>query len=96
MEHIFGTMKRGMNQRYMLLRGREKVPAEMTLTVLAYNDKRVLNIIGLKRLKEVVWMMRKFKEARCGSQKMRLLYIFHFCFGKLFRLKEYELTFHTV
>lgn len=34
-EHIFGTMKRGFNQGYMLMRGKEKVTGEMSLTVLA-------------------------------------------------------------
>jgi len=41
-------------------------------------------------------MMMKFKEAGCGSQKMTLLYIFQFWFGRIFHLKKYELTFHTV
>ena len=36
-EHIFGTMKRGFNQGYMLLKGIEKVSAEIALTVLSYN-----------------------------------------------------------
>jgi hypothetical protein len=39
-----------MNQGYMLLKGLEKVSAEISLTVLAYNIKRVINIIGLKGL----------------------------------------------
>ena len=55
-EHIFGTMKRGFNQGYMLLKGKEKVSTEISLTVLSYNIKRVLNIIGLDRLKEEVLM----------------------------------------
>ncbi len=46
-EHPFGTMKRGMNQGYFLLRGLRKVAAEMSLTVLCYNLKRVLNIVGV-------------------------------------------------
>lgn len=49
-EHIFGTMKRGFNQGYMLLKGLNKVGAEISLTVLAYNIKRVINIIGMKEL----------------------------------------------
>ena len=43
-EHPFGTIKRGMDAGYFLLRGLEKVRAEMSLTVLAYNLKRVINI----------------------------------------------------
>lgn len=53
-EHPFGTMKRSMNQGYLLLRGLKKVGAEISLTVLAYNMKRVINIIGIKGLIETV------------------------------------------
>jgi hypothetical protein len=49
-EHIFGTMKRSMDQGYFLLRTRNKVGAEMSLTVLAYNLKRVIKIVGVKGL----------------------------------------------
>ena len=49
-EHPFGTMKRGMNQGYFLMRGLKKVAAEMSLTVLSYNLKRVLNIFGVDEL----------------------------------------------
>ena len=53
-EHPFGTIKRSFNQGYMLLKGLEKVSAEASLSVLAYNIKRVINIVGLKELIEVV------------------------------------------
>jgi hypothetical protein len=49
-EHPLGTMKRSMNQGYFLTRGLEMVKAEMSLTVTAYNLKRVLNIPGVKRM----------------------------------------------
>jgi transposase len=49
-EHPFGTIKRWMEQGYFLMRGKEKVGAEMSLTVLAYNLRRVLNILGVKPL----------------------------------------------
>jgi hypothetical protein len=49
-EHVFGTMKRSMDQGYFLLRTRNKVAAEMSLTVLAYNLKRVIAIVGVKGL----------------------------------------------
>jgi hypothetical protein len=49
-EHPFGTIKRSFNQGYMLLRGLEKVGGEASLSVLAYNIKRVINIVGLKEL----------------------------------------------
>ncbi len=57
-EHPFGTMKRAMNQGYFLMRGLRKVRTEMSLTVLAYNLKRVLNILGVERLLDVVIQWR--------------------------------------
>ena len=53
-EHPFGTIKRAMNQGYFLMRGLKKVGAETSLTVLSYNIKRALNIIGVKKLIEAV------------------------------------------
>ena len=49
-EHPFGTMKRAMDQGYFLLKGLRKVQGEFSLTVLAYNLKRVLNLVGVPRL----------------------------------------------
>jgi len=49
-EHPFGTMKRGMDHGYFLTRGLAKVRGEMSLTVLVYNLKRVLNILGMEAL----------------------------------------------
>ena len=39
-----------MDQGYFLTRGLAKVRAEMRLTVLAYNLKRVITILGVKQL----------------------------------------------
>jgi Transposase DDE domain len=44
-EHPFGTIKQWMNQGTFLMRGLEKVRAEFSLTALAYNLRRVLNIV---------------------------------------------------
>ena len=49
-EHPFGTMKRAMNSEYCLMRRLQKVHAEMSLTVLAYNIKRVLNLLGVPQM----------------------------------------------
>jgi len=49
-EHPFGTIKRTMNQGYFLLRGIKKVTTEAGLTVLSYNLKRVLNIMGVAEM----------------------------------------------
>ncbi len=53
-EHPFGTLKRGMDAGYFLLRGLEKVRTEMSLTVLAYNLKRAINILGVAALLRAV------------------------------------------
>jgi transposase len=49
-EHPFGTIKRAFNQGYLLLKGFRKVVGEIGLTMLAYNMRRVLNIMGTKKL----------------------------------------------
>ena len=49
-KHPFGTMKRWWDQGFFLMRGLEKVRTEFSLTVLAYNLRRVLNLIGIPRL----------------------------------------------
>lgn len=51
-EHPFGTMKRTMNQSYFLMRGLMKIGSEMSLTILAYNLKRVINILGVRKMLE--------------------------------------------
>jgi len=53
-EHPFGTMKRAMNQGYFLMKGKNKVAAEMSLTVLAYNIKRAMTVLGTEKLIEAV------------------------------------------
>ena len=49
-EHPFGTIKRAWNQSYFLTKGLESVNAEMSLTVLAYNIKRAIQILGVPRM----------------------------------------------
>lgn len=51
-EHPFGTIKRGLNQGYLLLKGLKKVGGEIGLTMLAYNMRRVINIFGMSKLME--------------------------------------------
>lgn len=53
-EHPFGTIKRSMVSGYFLMRGLKKVATEMSLTVLCYNLKRVINIIGMESLMAAV------------------------------------------
>ena len=53
-EHPFGTIKRAMNQGYFLLRGLTKVGTEVSLTILTYNLKRVINILGVRKMVEAL------------------------------------------
>ena len=64
-EHPFGTIKQAMNQGFFLMKGLEKVRAEFSLTALAYNLIRVINLVGVKRLREVV--LAYFGQKRSGS-----------------------------
>jgi hypothetical protein len=49
-EHPFGTIKHGWGQGYFLLRGIHKVRVEISLSVLAYNIRRVISILGVPTL----------------------------------------------
>lgn len=49
-EHPFGVMKHAFGHAYFLMRRLVNVRTEMSLTVLAFNMRRVINIIGVPRL----------------------------------------------
>lgn len=53
-EHPFGAVKRAMDAGYLLTKGIAKVTGEFSLVFLAYNLKRVINIIGVKNLIEAM------------------------------------------
>jgi transposase len=53
-EHPFGSIKQWMNQGAFLMRGLEKVRGEFSLTALAYNLRRVLNLVGFADLMTAV------------------------------------------
>jgi transposase len=53
-EHPFGSIKQWMNQGAFLMRGLEKVRAEFSLTALAYNLRRVFNLVGFTELMAAV------------------------------------------
>jgi Transposase DDE domain len=46
-EHVFGTLKHWMGPAHFLTRTLGRVRTEMSLQVLAYNLKRVMNILGV-------------------------------------------------
>jgi transposase len=59
-EHPFGTIKRAFNQGYMLLKRLPKVGTEASLTMLAYDITRVINIVGVKKLMDEVTTVGDF------------------------------------
>jgi len=53
-EHPFGTIKRWFGYTHFLLKGLAKVQCEWSLTTLAYNLKRVLNLVRFEKLMAAV------------------------------------------
>ena len=53
-EHPFGTLKAWMGHTHFLMKTLKHVGTEMSLHVLAYNLKRVMNILGAKPLIEAI------------------------------------------
>lgn len=58
-EHPFGTIKHAMNQGHFLMKGLRQVRAEFSLSALAYNLLRAINIVGVKALVEA--LRRRFR-----------------------------------
>ena len=56
-EHVFGTLKHWMGWTHFLMRGIKNVATEMSLSVLAYNLKRVINILGFARTKQAMRLL---------------------------------------
>ena len=53
-EHPFGTIKAWMRHTHFLTRRLKNVRTEMALNVLAYNIKRVISLIGIRRLMKAI------------------------------------------
>ena len=53
-EHPFGTLKAWMGSTHFLTKTLDRVSTEMSLHVLAYNMKRMMNILGTKPLIEAI------------------------------------------
>ena len=53
-EHPFGTIKRWFGYTHFLLKGLTKVRCEWNLITLAYNLKRVLNLVSIEKLMQAV------------------------------------------
>ena len=66
-EHPFGSIKFWQEQRAFMMRGLEKVRGEFHLSALAYNLKRVINIVGMERLLEAVRRLAAATARRLGA-----------------------------
>ncbi|HHW31678.1 MAG TPA: hypothetical protein GXX20_08410 [Clostridiaceae bacterium] len=53
-EHPFGTVKWYHGAHYLLCKGKEKATAELGLSFLAYNMKRAINMVGVRKLIEAM------------------------------------------
>jgi Transposase DDE domain len=53
-EHPFGPIQRWMDQGSCLMRGKQNVSPAMSVSMLAYNIKRVLHILGVKTMLEAL------------------------------------------
>ena len=69
-EHPFGTIKRPMKQDYFLMRGKEKVSGEASLTLLAYNLKRVIKLLGVDKL--IPALAKRNLNKEFASDRLRL------------------------
>ena len=49
-EQPFGTVKWYHGAHYLLCKGKEKATAELGLSFLAYNLRRVINLVGIEAL----------------------------------------------
>jgi hypothetical protein len=55
-EHVFGTLKHWMGSTHFLTRRTENVGTETSLMVLAYNLKRVIEVLGLAKIMKAMQM----------------------------------------
>ena len=53
-EHVFGTLKAWMGSTHLLTKTLPRVSTEFSLHVLAYNLKRVMQIIGIVPLMQAM------------------------------------------
>jgi hypothetical protein len=82
-----------MNQGYFLTRRLPNVRSEMSLTVLAYNIKRVLKILGVRNLVAALALQLPFfftTPVTCSTQSLAII------FSSARETSHPALTSHTV
>ncbi len=73
-EHPFGTLKQWMGWTHFLTKTLDRVSTEMSLHVLAYNLKRVINILGVESLIEAIMELPKYLRRKPARKRLvRLL-----------------------
>jgi hypothetical protein len=66
-EHVFGVLKCWMGKIPLLLRGRDKVQAEINLYTTAYNLKRLIKLWGFDKVVEMIMRLQPiFREKRAA------------------------------
>jgi transposase len=73
-EHPFGTLKLWLGWTHFLLRGLEKVVAELDLLITCYNFKRVLNIVGIDVFR--AYCEQRNKTAQMNKKEVILFYFY--------------------
>ena len=56
-EHVFGTLKHWMGATHFLTRGLRNVGTEMSLQVLAYNFKRMIQLLGMRKTMQAMRLL---------------------------------------
>lgn len=79
-EHPFGTIKIAMGHERLLTKGIANVATEIKLTVLGYNFKRVLSILGLETLIAMI-KSREFDVQRAQNSLLRPKHAQNLLFG---------------
>lgn len=76
-EHPFGTIKRQWGYTYTMMKGLQKVNAEMNLIMLVYNIKRTLSILGFKKMMQAIENWKPdYTRVICALKKlfMKMIY----------------------
>ncbi len=69
-EHPFGTLKQWMGWTHFLTKTLARVSTEMSLHVLAYNVKRVINIIGVESLIKAIMELMKYLRRKPAYKRL--------------------------
>jgi len=72
-EHPFGTIKQNLGWTHFLVRGLKKVSGENSLIILAYNFKRLLNLIGVELFQKLMIAIKNKDKTTIKEIKANIL-----------------------